>query len=55
MTYKVGLTFSVGGTTPWFTMSIEQDIELVTLNIIFSVPSLNLPFKDCPEPLHGHC
>ena len=25
MTNNVGLTFSVGDTTPWFTNSIEQD------------------------------
>ena len=25
MTNNVGLGFSVGGTTPWFTISIEQD------------------------------
>ena len=37
MTLNVGFTFSVGDTTPRFTISIEQDqLELVTLNIIFS-------------------
>jgi hypothetical protein len=40
MTNNVGLTFSVGDTTPWFTISIEQDdLELVTVNIIFIVGS----------------
>ena len=38
MTNNVGLTFSVGDTTPWFTISIEQDkLDLVALNRIFSV------------------
>ena len=38
MTNNVGLSFSVGDTIPWFTISIEHKIlELVTLNIIFSV------------------
>ena len=38
MTNNVGLTFSVGDTTPWFAISMEQkQLESVTLNIIFSV------------------
>ena len=36
-TNNVGLTFSVGDTTPWLTISIEQGKELVTLNIIYCV------------------
>ena len=42
MTNNVGLTFSVGDTMLQFTISIEQDnLELVTLNIIFSVVSMH--------------
>ena len=26
MAYNVGLTFKVGDTIPWFTISIEQDM-----------------------------
>ena len=37
MINNVRLTFSVGGTILWFTVSIERNKELVTLNIIFSV------------------
>ena len=38
MSSNVGLTFSVGDTTLQFTISSEQEqLELVTLNIIFSV------------------
>ena len=38
MTNNVGLTFSVGDTTRWFTLRIEQEqLELVTPNITFSV------------------
>ena len=37
MTINVGLIFSVGDTTPWFTIIIEvRHLELLTL-IIFSV------------------
>ena len=57
MTHNVGFTFSVGDTTPRFTISIEQDqLELVTLNIIFShmfprstnhkSTSFDFPFKN---------
>ena len=38
MTNNAGLAFSVGDTTPQFTISIEaRQMELVTLNIIFGV------------------
>jgi hypothetical protein len=38
MTNNVGVTFSVGDTTPWITIDIEaRRLELVTLNMIFSV------------------
>ena len=37
MTNNVGFTFSVGDITPRFTISIEQNKKLLTLNIIFTV------------------
>jgi hypothetical protein len=37
MTNNVGFTFSVGDITPRLTISIEQDMKLVTLNDIFTV------------------
>ena len=39
MTNNVGFTFSVGDTTPWFTVSIDRarQLESMMLNSIFSV------------------
>ena len=48
MSNNIGLTFSVGDTIPWFTIR-ARELELVTLNIIFSVVEFEkyrFKFKD---------